>query len=121
MNILLVLSFLGLLNTAHASEIQYNASTSQEIIYAAAVNAGIQYKELNSVIQCESGGNPLALGDHGHSRGLVQISNIYHPDIGDTEAYDPIFSVEYLAKNIAEGNGNLWTCYRIYKSKTPLS
>lgn len=71
---------------------------------------------LEKVIQCESGGNTKAIGDTGTSRGLVQISSIYHPDISDVEAFSPYFSIEYLAKNIATGRGYLWTCYRNLKS-----
>lgn len=67
---------------------------------------------LRKVIKCESSNNPNAMGDGGHSRGLVQIYDTYHPNITNDMAFDPEFSVDFLAKNISQGKGYLWTCYR---------
>lgn len=90
----------------------YSASTSDDIIEAYAVHYAVQADILKKVIACESRGNPYALGDKGHSRGLVQISDIWHPEISDEEAYDPMFSIDYLASQIKRGRGHEWTCYR---------
>lgn len=65
------------------------------------------------VIGCESSWNPNALGDDGNSRGLVQISSIYHPEVTDTEAYDPVFAVRFMAEEWHEGKERQWSCYRI--------
>lgn len=66
-----------------------------------------------NVLKCESRLNPNALGDHGHSRGLAQIHNQYHPEISDEQAYDPYFAVDYLIEGIKEGRGHEWSCYRM--------
>ena len=67
-------------------------------------------KVMHKVIKCESGYNPNALGDGGKSRGLVQIHSVYH-EVSDEDAYDPQYAIEFLAKALSEGKGNLWSCY----------
>ena len=57
-----------------------------------------------SVIKNESGFNPKALNLNDmakgcHSRGLVQIRNCNHK-VTDEQAYNPIFAVNFLIKNI---------------------
>lgn len=64
------------------------------------------------VIKCESGGNTNAVGDGGHSRGLVQIYQPAHPDITPTQAFDPEFAVSFMAKEWSEGNQWKWTCWK---------
>ena len=68
---------------------------------------------MTKIIACESGFNENALGDNGQSRGLVQIHKPSHPTITDEQAYDAEFAVEFLAEKLSEGQGSLWTCYRI--------
>lgn len=80
-----------------------------------AVEANISPSVVLSVIECESQWNERAIGDGTHSRGLAQIHNLYHPDISDEEAYDARFAIDFLVENIAEGRGNMWTCYRKLK------
>lgn len=67
---------------------------------------------MRDVVMCESGMNPNALGDQGHSRGLSQIHDYYNPTISHEQAYDPDFALEFLAKGISSGQGGRWTCYR---------
>lgn len=67
---------------------------------------------MQGVVDCESSYNPKALGDNGHSRGIAQIHDLYHPEISNTQAYDPDFALDYLAKSISQGKGHEWTCYR---------
>lgn len=120
-NIALVLTFLGLLNTAQAASIPYTASTSQEVIYAAAVNAGIQYQPFYDTLNCESGLDPTVQskfyknGKREQSFGIAQINLPYHPDITKAEALDPVWSITWAAQQFKEGNANLWTCYRELK------
>jgi soluble lytic murein transglycosylase-like protein len=68
---------------------------------------------MTKIISCESGFNERALGDSGYSRGLVQIHSKYHPTITDEQAYDAEFAVTFLAEKLSEGDGHLWTCFRI--------
>lgn len=74
---------------------------------------GLNESHFTKVIQCESNWNPKALGDDGNSRGLVQISSIYHPEVTDTEAYDPTFAVHFTAEEWAAGHERSWSCFRI--------
>jgi len=67
---------------------------------------------LVEVVRCESSFNPRAIGDNGHSRGLVQIYDDYHPKITHEQAFDINFSLEFLVKSVAEGRGYWWTCHR---------
>ena len=73
---------------------------------------------LDHVIFCESGGNPKAIGDHNTSFGLVQIHLPAHKDITKDQAFDPAFSIEYLAKEISENHGSMWTCFSIHRLST---
>jgi len=86
-------------------------TTEEKIVYYAnkhKVSADIIYK----VISCESQFNPNAVGDNGHSRGLVQIYDDYHPEVTHEQAFNEDFSIEFLAKKLAQNKGKLWTCYR---------
>lgn len=72
---------------------------------------------MKKIIACESQYKIDAVGDSGHSRGLVQIHAKYHPQISTEEANNPKFAIDFLAQNLKEGRGYLWSCYNIhYKS-----
>jgi soluble lytic murein transglycosylase-like protein len=73
---------------------------------------GVNSQLMRDVVFCESGLNPNAVGDNGHSRGLVQIYDDYHPTISHEQAFDPDFALNFLAREMSQGNGHLWTCYR---------
>lgn len=71
-----------------------------------------------TIIQSESGFNTKALheNDNGigcNSRGLVQIRDCNHKDISPQQAYDPVFAVNYLIKNIDK-------CTTWWKATCPL-
>lgn len=83
-----------------------------EIITRKAFVYNVDPNILHAVIACESTYNPNAIGDGGHSRGLVQIYDDYHPTITHAQAFDPEFAINFLASEISKGNGHLWTCYR---------
>jgi hypothetical protein len=78
-----------------------------------AAKYGVSAEVMRTVVQCESQYNIKALGDGGHSRGLVQIHSGYH-DVSDEDAYDPRFALDFLAKHLQQGKGNLWSCYRMH-------
>lgn len=80
-------------------------------VYAALY--GASQAVLEAVISCESGYRWDESGDHGESWGAVQIHLPDHPDISKAQALDPEFAVGYLARNVAQGRGSMWTCYRM--------
>lgn len=66
-----------------------------------------------SVIQCESGWNPYAIGDGGKSLGLWQIHRGYHPDISPEECFDVYASTRWaINKYLQDGSFEAWTCGR---------
>lgn len=68
---------------------------------------------IKQVVWHESHYNLFDVGDDGNAFGLAQINLIYHPNITKEQAQDPHFALNFLAKNIKEGNGNKWTGYRV--------
>ena len=68
---------------------------------------------MKKVIFCESSNNRYAVGDGGKSFGLSQIHSPSHPSVTKEQAFDIDYSINFMAKNISEGRGNMWTCYRI--------
>jgi soluble lytic murein transglycosylase-like protein len=83
-----------------------------DLITLYATKYDVSRETLKNIINCESDFNPKAIGDFGTSYGLVQIHLVAHPDISKADAYDPIFSIDYLAKSIKNGKGNQWTCFK---------
>lgn len=65
-----------------------------------------------TVAKCESSLNPLAVGDGGQSRGLVQIYRPAHPTVTDEQAFDPAFSAEFMAKHIKD-RPQMWSCWKL--------
>lgn len=70
-------------------------------------------EKFRKTVYCESNGDPYAIGDSGHSRGLVQIHNQFHPEVTDEQAFDIDFSLNFLAEHLKDNQGHLWTCYRM--------
>jgi len=90
----------------------YTKDEVLSLIEKVAQQKSISALTLKTIIACESQYNVYALGDAGHSRGLVQIYDSYHPKITHAQAYDPEFSINFLADQLLLGKGNMWTCYR---------
>lgn len=83
-----------------------------------AAHYAVSGDEMWKTIQCEDASlDPLIRGDSGHSRGLVQISDIYHPEITDVQADDPFFAIDFMAKYFAAGKKTQWTCWRDLKKQ----
>lgn len=61
-----------------------------------------------AILQNESGFNPkvsdnysvMESGIKSRDRGMAQISDYWNPDVTDEQAYDPRFSIEYIAKTL---------------------
>lgn len=61
---------------------------------------------------CESRFDPNAVGDNGHSRGLFQIHNLYHPEVSDMCAFDIECATKWTMWRINSGYQHEWTCDR---------
>lgn len=72
----------------------------------------ISRSTMHFVVNCESSYNYKAVGDGGKSFGLSQIHKPSHPSITYEESTNPDFALDFMAKNIANGKGSMWTCYR---------
>lgn len=88
------------------------------LINSKAEQYNVSAEIMTKIISCESGFNENALGDYGQSRGLVQIHKPSHPTITDEQAYDAEFSVNFLAEKLSQGQGSLWTCYKMLSVDT---
>lgn len=91
-----------------------------EEIETQAQKYGVSAEVMKTVIECESMGSTTIQsyhkrpdGSRERSFGLVQIFLDAHPHITREEAIDPQFAIEFLAKNLKAGRGNLWSCYRM--------
>lgn len=89
--------------------------TIDEIIISKSKEYGVSETTVRQVIKCESSGNPNAVGDGGNSFGLVQIHLPSHPYVSKEEALNPEFAIDFLTKNLSQGKGRMWTCYRMMR------
>lgn len=105
----ILLLCLFLLFPVSSKALDYN-----QIMFLTATKAavyGVNPQVAIYIIDKESSGNPDAIGDHGLSRGLVQINKKYHPEISDEEAFDPLWSINYLIQSLSKGMCGQWsTC-----------
>jgi len=88
----------------------------------------VDIKVVNYIISNESNWKPTALGDMDiickrtgkpvEARGLMQITECYHPEITDRQAYNPIFALEWAIPLIADEitcKEQWTTCRNYYK------
>jgi len=64
------------------------------------------------IVKHESSFNPQAKGDGEASRGLWQISRVYHPEVSDDVAFDVQSSTDWSLARIRDGKVNEWSAYR---------
>lgn len=74
--------------------------------------------QMEAVINCESGFNSTIQSQHiredgtqEQSYGLVQIHLPAHPDVSYEQAINPEFAIEFMAREFANDNEEIWTCY----------
>jgi hypothetical protein len=80
-----------------------------------AVKYGVSKDVMHTVVKCESGYKPNAVGDGGNSFGLSQIHlPSWGGQITKEQALDPNFALEFMAEKLSKGKGKLWTCYRMF-------
>jgi hypothetical protein len=105
---------------AHAEQIipfVYTTSTAEDIVRAYAIHYGVSGDALWKTIRCEDPTlDPGAVGDHGLARGVAQIRSDYWPNITNAQAFDPLFSIDFMARQFTKGNASYWSCYRSLKA-----
>jgi hypothetical protein len=81
-----------------------------------ALEYGVNPKLALWIVKHESQFNPRAKGDGEASRGLWQISRIYHPEVSDAAAFDVASSTEWSLERIRSGKVNEWSTYRFCRT-----
>jgi hypothetical protein len=90
----------------------FDARELRAFIRAEALEHGVSPKLALWIAKHESGFNPRAMGDGEASRGLWQISKIYHPEVSDAAAFGVASSTEWSLERIRSGKANEWSTYR---------
>lgn len=108
--ILFIVYAISIINSGQASTTLIRDYTAAE-----ATLAGVSVAETLHIIDNESHDNPLAKGDYVSgvptSFGISQIHLIAHKDITKEQAYNAVFSIEYLVNQLKQGNGHIWSTY----------
>jgi len=95
-----------------------NPTTQQVKAYVRtqAVEYGVNPNLALWIVKHESQFNPRAKGDGEASRGLWQISKVYHPEVSDAEAFSVASSTQWSLGRIRSGKVNEWSSYRYCKT-----
>lgn len=121
----------GLLNLITLLEAAVSLAISQSVLFhkieKVSQEYGVSEGLMTYIVKNESQFNPYAVGDTHitcpmtgekmRSRGLVQVSNCYWPEISDSMAFDPDFALKFLAEKLSEGKCSYWTTCRQYQKK----
>jgi hypothetical protein len=100
-------------------KLQRDRPTPQEVkayVQTHALEDGVNPKLALWIVKHESQFNPRAKGDGEASRGLWQISRIYHPEVSDAVAFNVAWSTEWSLERIRSGKANEWSTYRFCKT-----
>jgi hypothetical protein len=85
-------------------------------VEAQALKHGVDPSLAIWIVRHESQFNPRAKGDGEASRGLWQISKIYHPEVTDAVAFNEASSTEWSLSRIREGKAYEWSTYRFCRA-----
>ncbi len=99
--------------------LQGEKTTAQEVktyVQTQAMEYGVNPKLALWIVKHESEFNPRAKGDGEASRGLWQISRIYHPEVSDAMAFNVASSTEWSLERIRSGKVNEWSTYRFCRT-----
>ncbi|HEV7966676.1 MAG TPA: transglycosylase SLT domain-containing protein [Candidatus Acidoferrales bacterium] len=100
-------------------KLQSDKPTAQEVkayVQTQALEHGVNPKLALWIVKHESEFNPRARGDGEASRGLWQISRIYHPEVSDAEAFNVATSTQWSLERIRSGKVNEWSTYRFCRT-----
>lgn len=110
---------------AHAQEAaatqQVAMTTIHDLIRWYAGKYGVSDSVMETVINCETGGTfdpsiqsfSYKDGVRENSWGISQIDLDYWPEITKVEALDEDFALNFMASKLSQGQGHLWSCYRM--------
>jgi hypothetical protein len=104
---------------ANPLKLQSDKPTVQQVkayVQTEAVEHGVSPKLALWIVKHESQFNPHARGDGEASRGLWQISRIYHPEVTDAMAFNVASSTEWSLERIRSGKANEWSTYRFCRT-----
>lgn len=73
---------------------------------------GVNPSDAEWIVAHESQYTTNRLGDDGNSRGLWQISKIYHPEISDACAFNVECSTKWSLSQILKGKIMEWSTWR---------
>ena len=102
-----------------ASKLKRGAAATlalKAFVEAQALQHGVDPNLATWIVRHESQFNPRAKGDGEASRGLWQISKIYHPEVSDAVAFSAASSTEWSLGRIREGKAYEWSTYRFCRT-----
>jgi hypothetical protein len=105
--------------SANPLRLQSDKPTAQEVkayVQTQATEYGVNPKLALWIVKHESEFNPRARGDGEASRGLWQISRIYHPEVSDAMAFNVASSTEWSLERIRSGKVKEWSTYRFCRT-----
>jgi len=100
---------------ANPPKLSSEKPSAQEVkayVRTQAVEYGVNPKLALWIVKHESQFNPRARGDGEASRGLWQISKIYHPEVSDAMAFNVASSTDWSLERIRSGKAYEWSTYR---------
>lgn len=107
----LVGTAIGILAIAHLTGTT-EAATYRSFVAAEAVKYGVDPVVAVWIVKHESQFDPSRTGDDGNSRGLWQISRVWHPEVSDRCAFDAVCSTRWSLAHIKAGHAKEWSTYR---------
>lgn len=107
--------------------IVYTLDNAEDIVRATAVHYGIPADPLIKTLRCESGfvskqsTIPSRTGPNGRedSWGVAQIHLPAHADITRAQALDPLFAIDWAAREFSVGHQRQWTCFKQLYPRSP--
>jgi soluble lytic murein transglycosylase-like protein len=107
--------YIALMTDQAALELPVSSSAIQQLIDFDAMYYGVSAPLMRGIIARESAFNQYAVNDHPPrevSVGLVQINLLANRAVTRAEALSPVFSINYLAQHLADGEGDKWSTYK---------
>lgn len=89
------------------------------LVYQYAKDYGVKSSVMINTINCEDvtwdpekQSDIIKTGIREESYGLAQINLPNNPEITKSQAQDPNFAIEWMAKQMSNGHAQKWSCYK---------